>query len=335
MNNKRQSFYLPDEPCNIDLTYIVPVLNEEENIRRVHESIINAFAGTGLKNFEIIFVDDGSTDDTLSEIRLIVDSNKSTKCIALTRNYGHQAALSAGLFYSRGSYVAVLDGDLQDPPEVINDFYQYCKRGYDVVYGVRRKRKESLPKKISYYLYYRLLKSLSNLDIPLDSGDFCIMSRRAVNIINDLPEKNRFVRGLRTFIGLPQIGVEYERSARAAGDPKYSLRKLLRLASDGIFNFSDRPLKLASSFGGLIAISSIILGFLFVVQRAFNIEILGYSPAQVPGYTSIIVILSLLSGIQLYTLGILGEYISRIFLETKNRPQYIVRDMIGFEITRI
>jgi dolichol-phosphate mannosyltransferase len=161
------------------------------------------------------------------------------------------------------------------------------------------------------------------------------MSRRAVNIINDLPEKNRFVRGLRTFIGLPQIGVEYERSARAAGDPKYSLRKLLRLASDGIFNFSDRPLKLASSFGGLIAISSIILGFLFVVQRAFNIEILGYSPAQVPGYTSIIVILSLLSGIQLYTLGILGEYISRIFLETKNRPQYIVRDMIGFEITRI
>jgi len=325
--------YSRNEAAPVDITYIVPVLNEELNIKRVHTSIKDAFFGTGLHSYEIIFVDDGSTDNTQAIIRAINKVDDSTKCISFTRNFGHQAAVSAGLALCKGSYVAILDGDLQDPPEAINQFYKYCQDGFDVVYGVRRKRKESWPKRISYYLYYRLLRSLSNIDIPLDSGDFCLMSRRAVDLINKLPEKNRFVRGLRTFIGLPQIGVEYERSARASGMPKYSLSKLFRLASDGIFNFSDRPLKIASSFGGLVALSSIICGFLFVIQRVFDIELLGYSPKQVPGYTSIIVILSLLSGIQLYTLGILGEYISRIFVETKNRPQYIVNDLIGFDKT--
>ena len=315
----------------IDLSYVVPVLNEESNIRAAYTAIKNAFACSNLRTFEIVFVDDGSSDNTLSIIKELVESDASVKCISLTRNYGHQAALSAGLAYSKGDYIAVLDGDLQDPPEVINTFYEYCAKGYDVVYGVRRKRKELWPKRISYYLYYRLLSALSNLDIPLDSGDFCLMSRRAVDTLNQLPEKNRFVRGLRTFIGYPQIGIEYERSIRASGEPKYSLRKLLRLASDGIFNFSDRPLKFASSFGGFIALASVAAGVLFILQRVLNISVLGYSPRQVPGYTSIIVVLALLSGIQLYTLGILGEYVSRIFLEAKGRPQYIIKDIIGFE----
>jgi len=317
---------------SVNLSYVVPVFNEELNIKPICAAIENAFLSSGLNNYELIFVDDGSSDNTLSLIRELQSINESIKCVSLSRNYGHQAALSAGLKYSKGEYVAVLDGDLQDPPEIINMFYKYCESGYEIVYGVRRKRKESWPKRMSYFIYYRLLSSLSNLDIPLDSGDFCLMSRRAVDVLNQLPEKNRFVRGLRTFIGFSQIGVEYERSSRAAGEPKYSLRKLLKLASDGIFNFSDRPLKFASSLGVLMAFASIIAGFLFIIQRMLNIKILGYAPGQVPGYTSIIVFLAFLSGLQLYTLGVLGEYISRIFLESKARPQYIVRDLIGFEL---
>lgn len=314
----------------VDLTYVVPVLNEELNIEAVGAAIEQAFINSTLNTYEIIFVDDGSTDNTLSIIRKISERNAAIKCISLSRNYGHQAALTAGLALSKGQYIAVLDGDLQDPPEVINMFLEYSKDGFDVVYGVRRKRKETWPKRMSYFLYYRLLAALSNLDIPLDSGDFCVMSRQAVNVLNQLPEKNRFVRGLRTFIGFPQIGVEYERSSRAAGEPKYSFKKLIKLASDGIFNFSDRPLKIASSFGGFIALASVVAGLLFLLQRIFNVSILGYSPGQVPGYTSIIVILTLLSGIQLYTIGILGEYISRIFIEAKARPGYIVKELIGF-----
>ena len=313
---------------NKSISYVIPIFNEEENLNKTISRIKSSFEQNCLISYEIIFVDDGSTDNTLNIIKSYIDKAYPITCISLTRNFGHQAALTAGLNYAKNDLVAVLDGDLQDPPEVINSFLSYINNGYDVVYGVRKKRKEIFYKVFAYKTFYQILSKLSNIEIPLDSGDFCLLTKKSLNAINSIPEKNRFIRGIRSYIGLKQIGVSYERDARYSGEPKYTFNKLLKLASDGIFNFSDKPLKITSAIGILISFSSLIVSVALIIQNLFSIEILGYSPNDIPGYTSIIISNIFISGIQLFALGIIGEYVSRIFLETKNRPAYLIREII-------
>ena len=306
------------------ITYIVPVLNEQENIISTSEAIKASFKDSGIDEYEILFIDDGSSDDTYSLLCYLCEGEEDIKAIRLSRNFGHQAAVSAGMRYASGDLVAVIDGDLQDPPEVINSFLQYVGEGYDVVYGVRTKRKEGLHKRFAYHLFYRLLQRLSNIQIPLDSGDFCLLTRRAVMLMNEVPEVNRYVRGIRSYIGLRQIGVKYERHARYQGESKYTISKLLRLASDGIFNFSDRPIKLTIFLGFCVSSVSFITAVLFALWRLTDIRVMGHSAIEVPGYASIIFAISFLSGIQLLTLGVIGEYIARIFTESKGRPGYLI-----------
>ncbi len=310
------------------ISYIIPILNEEENLENTIKRVKSSFEKNKLIKYEIIFIDDGSTDNTIKIIKKFISEDYPIKCISLTRNFGHQAALTAGLKYAKNDLIAILDGDLQDPPEVINKFLEYISLGYDVVYGVRKKRKEIIYKVLAYKIFYLILSKLSNIKIPLDSGDFCLITKRALTAINNIPEKNRFVRGIRSYIGFKQIGISYERDARSSGLPKYTLSKLIKLASDGIFNFSDRPLKLASTLGLSISLLSFFAIIALIYQRVFSIEILGYTPNDVPGYTSIIISNFFIAGIQLFSLGIIGEYISRIFLETKNRPSYLIREVI-------
>ena len=319
-----------------DISYIIPVLNEEENISYTIREIRNAFLSSGLEFMEIIFVDDGSTDKTREIIELHCRESSQVKLICLSRNFGHQAAVTAGLEFAAGKYVAILDGDLQDPPLVVNSFLDKAREGYDVVYGIRQKRKESFGKRFSYFAFYRLLRTLgTSVDIPLDSGDFCLLSRRATKLINQLPEKNRFVRGLRAYIGLRQVGVVYERAARANGDAKYTFRKLFRLASDGIYNFSDRPLKTASLVGFIVSAFSLFAGILLFSQRLTGYEIFGRTPQEVPGFASVIVAIFFLSGVQLFTLGIIGEYLARIFIEAKGRPAYLVSELVNIEKSQV
>ena len=310
------------------ISYVIPIFNEELNIPIIIKKIIEAFKKNNLKNFEIVFIDDGSSDKSVSIIKSYIKDGINIKCICLTRNFGHQEALTAGLANANSDLIAILDGDLQDPPLVINEFIKTAEKGYDVIYGIRQKRKEYILKRISYKFFYKILSSLSNIYIPIDSGDFCLMTNNALKKLNDLPEKNRFIRGLRSYIGLRQVGIPYERESRYAGSPKYNFRKLLRLASDGIFNFSDRPLKITSAFGFLVSLVSLLIMVILIIQNIFTIKILGFSPNDVPGYTSIIVSIFFVSGVQLFAIGIIGEYISRIFLESKKRPTYLIREII-------
>ena len=249
-------------------------------------------------------------------------SDSRYHCVFLARNYGHQIALSAGLAKARGTEgVMVIDGDLQDPPELLIDFYNKYKEGYDVVYAVRKKRKENFLKKAAYSAFYRLLKSISYIDIPLDSGDFCFMSRRVVDVMNAMPEESRYIRGMRSWIGFEQIGIDYERSERAAGESKYSFRKLLQLAYNGIFNFSEFPIKLIKRVGYMaVGVSLIYLVYSLYRKLAFD---------DVPqGFTATIFIIIFFSGIQLFFMGIMGEYLLRIFFQMKGRPLFIIKEEI-------
>jgi len=277
---------------------------------------------SGLSEIEVVLVDDGSTDNTAQLINQIALTDERYTGLFLARNYGHQIALSAGLSIARGSEaVMIIDGDLQDPPELLLTFYSYLKDGYDVIYGVRKKRKEGLFKRFGYHLFYRIQKKIVSVDIPLDSGDFSLVSRRVVNILNKMPEESRFIRGMRTWIGFKQIGVEYERDKRVAGSSKYSLKMLIRLAYNGIFNFSDFPIKLITTLGFFtISVSLVFLMVVLIKKFFFN---------SVPeGYTSLLLAITLFSGVQLISLGIIGEYIYRIFFQVKGRPLFNIKHKI-------
>src|SRR5262249_51942962 len=269
--------------------------------------------------YELVFVNDGSSDSTMSLLDELRRRDRRVVPLHLSRNFGHQAAISAGLAHARGQAVIIMDGDLQDPPEMLGRFIERWREGFEVVYAIRTQRKENFVKRAGYYFFYRLLRAVSDLDIPLDSGDFCLMDRKVVDVLNHLPERGRFVRGLRSFVGFRQTGVTYPRAARAAGQPKYTLRALVRLALDGIISFSSAPLKLVTYLGLASAGAAFVL-LIWLLAAAWGQNT---SPA---GWALAIVVLLFMSAVQLLSLGIVGEYVQRIFLEVKGRPTYIVRE---------
>lgn len=310
------------------ISLVVPAYNEESGIDELYRRVCSAAEGWG-EDFELVVIDDGSRDRTLATLEGLAQVDRRVKVLSFSRNFGHQAAVSAGLMHCQGDIVAVLDADLQDPPETLLPFIQKVRDGWDVVYAVRTKRKEGPFKRMSYFVYYRLLRKLASLDIPLDAGDFCVMTREVVDAINRLPERNRFVRGLRTWVGFRQTGLTYERHARYSGEPKYTLAKLLRLATDGIVNFSYRPLQLIMAAGLGIAALSISGGILVVLMYLGDWTILGFNPRQARGWTSLVFVLLFSSGTQLICLGIMGEYIGRLFDEVKQRPGWLIKRRIN------
>lgn len=307
---------------NKKLSVIAPLLNEEEVVLEFYNRTKQALSSL-TNNYEIIFVDDGSTDSTLSKLKEIHAQDKNVKVISFSRNFGHPMAISAGLDHVTGDGIMVVDADLQDPPELISDFVKKWQEGYEVVYGVRKKRKEWFGKRLAYWLFYRLLKKASSLSIPVDSGDFSFLDKKVVNVMKAMPERNRFLRGLRSWSGFRQFGLEYERAARFAGSTKYPFKKLLKLAADGIFSFSYIPLRLAMAAGFLVA-GVAFLAILIVLYLRIFVGIVGNT-----GFASTIIAILFLGGIQLIAVGILGEYIGRIYDEVKNRPLYVVKEKIG------
>jgi glycosyltransferase involved in cell wall biosynthesis len=311
------------------ISVVVPAFNEEAGIPLLYNRLAAAAVGW-LEDYEIVLVDDGSRDRTLEVCEQIAAQDSRFRVLSFSRNFGHQAAVSAGLQYCSGDIAAVIDADLQDPPEELIRFIEKIREGFDVVYAIRTKRKENILKRASYFAYYRLLRSLATLDIPLDAGDFCVMSRPVLDALNALPERNRFVRGLRTWVGYRQTGLAYERHARQVGEPKYTFAKLFRLAMDGIVNFSYKPLQLVMFFGLTVGFITFLAGAIVLILFLTNTTLLGYNPRQVRGWTSLALALSFLSGVQLISLGLIGEYVGRLFEEVKSRPKFIVRQTMNF-----
>jgi glycosyltransferase involved in cell wall biosynthesis len=299
------------------ISVVVPLYNEEENVRELYRRLVTSLEGL-LLSFELVLVNDGSKDATPRLLDDIQAGDQRVVAVHLSRNFGHQAAVCAGLDHAVGRAVIVMDGDLQDPPEVLGQFVQQWQEGAEVVYAVRTKRKENWFKRCGYFLFYRLLGAISDIEIPLDSGDFCLMDRKVIDVLIQLPERQRFVRGLRTFVGFRQVGLSYERAAREAGEPKYTFRALVRLAVDGLVSFSGYPLRLVTYFGFLSAALAIGLSIWAFLDAISN-------QATPRGWASTIIVVLFMGAIQLLSLGIIGEYIRRIFLEVKGRPTYIVR----------
>lgn len=312
------------------ISVVIPCFNEESVLPLLFDRLTLAAERWGME-WEAICVDDGSTDATWELLLARGEADSRWKALSLARNFGHQTALSAGLYHASGDVVVVIDADLQDPPEELSRFLEKWQEGYDVVYAVRRKRKEGLLKRSCYWAFYRLMARLVSIQIPLDSGDFCVMDRKVVDVLKNMPERNRFVRGLRAWTGFKQIGLEYDRHARAAGDAKYTFRKLMVLAFDGIFSFSLVPLKLAMWLGFIVSFVS-LLGVAFTLaQRVLPETFARIGLRPVPGYATIVIAILFIGGVQLVFLGVLGEYLGRIFDEVKRRPQWVFRDSMGLD----
>ncbi len=297
------------------LSVIVPLYNEEEIVAKTFAVLEQELADI---EHELIFVNDGSTDRTREILESLLPTTPQNRLISFSRNFGHQAAFSAGLRHARGQAVVIIDGDLQDPPALIRDMLKKWEEGYQVVYAQRKKRQgETIFKKASAHAFYKILHALTNIDIPMDTGDFRLMDRAVVDQLNALPERNRFLRGLVCWVGFRRTGILYERKERSAGKSKYPLRKMLRLAMDGITSFSTTPLKI-SFLTGIVATTVAFGLFVWSVLEKFLNPV-----TTVPGWASLMTAIVFFGGIQLMSIGILGEYIGRIYEEVKQRPLYI------------
>lgn len=299
-----------------EISVVVPLFDEEENLGELQRRLSLALESLG-SSYELVFVNDGSRDATgplLDELRR---ADPHLVVLHLSRNFGHQAAICAGIDHARGEAVVLMDGDLQDPPEVLDQFILAWREGHDVVYAVRTQRQEHWTKRCAYALFYRVWRAVGELDIPLDSGDFCLLDRKVVEVLKHLPERQRFVRGLRSFVGFRQVGIRYARAARAAGEPKYTWPALLRLALDGLIGFSGFPLSLVTYLGLAVGVLAAALSLgMFVV---------GWQQGTAPaGWLCAVLIVLFVGCVQLLGLGIVGEYVRRIFLEVKGRPTYLV-----------
>jgi glycosyltransferase involved in cell wall biosynthesis len=305
------------------VSIVIPCYNEQEVLPYLFERL-NAEIARWEQDVEIICVNDGSRDRTWEILQKQCASDSRWKAICLSRNFGHQPAVSAGMAHATGECVCIIDADLQDPPETIQSFIREWEAGADVAYGVRKKRKDTKIKIFLAWCFYRVIARLVSIPIPPDSGDFCLMDRKVVDVMNSLPERNRYLRGLRVWCGFKHKAVEFERDARAAGEPQYTLRKSLRLAMDGIFSFSAVPLALASHVGLWVSALALV-GMLFTLaQRLFRpwFTSIGLEPG--PGFATIVISILFFGGVQLICLGILGEYLGRIYDEVKQRPVWVV-----------
>ncbi len=303
------------------LSIIIPAYNEQEVLGEFYARL-TAVLENAVSEYELIFVNDGSRDGTLPLLEKMSESDSRVVVIDLSRNFGKEIAVSAGIDFARGDAVVIIDADLQDPPELIPELVKQWQNGYDNVYARRVSRDgESIIKKSTSYLFYRFIRSITNIDIPADTGDFRLLSRRAVDSLKQLPERNRFMKGLYAWIGYPAIAVEYRRDPRYAGETKWNYWKLWNFALEGITSFTEVPLKVASYVGGLIAFAAFCYGVYIIIDT-----ILYGNP--VAGYPSLIVTILFLGGIQLIFIGVLGEYLSRAFSESKRRPLYFVNKII-------
>ncbi|MBV8530916.1 MAG: glycosyltransferase family 2 protein [Candidatus Eremiobacteraeota bacterium] len=307
------------------ISIVVPLYNEAENIAPLLERI--GGVAERLRSeyaFEVVLVNDGSSDATPQAIRREMERRRHIVLVNLSRNFGHQLAATAGIELATGDAVVLMDGDLQDPPELIEAFVRKWREGYDVVYAVRRTRPgESRFKLFTARAFYRIIKRLTKVAIPLDAGDFRLMSRRVVEALRRSPERHRFLRGMVSWVGFNQTAIEYDRDVRYAGRTKYPLGKMIRFAMDGITSFSDIPLRFASYFGFIVSAVAFVYALVVVAFKLFSLR----PPAYTPGWASTIVAVLFLGGVQLMSLGILGEYLGRVYDEVKGRPLYLISDI--------
>ena len=308
------------------VSLIIPMYYEEEVAKACYEKVTKVLIGLNEKyDYEIIFINDGSKDKTLEIIEELAENDKKVKIISFTRNFGHQAAVTAGLKYASGDAIVIIDADLQDPPELIPDMLKYWEKGNQVIYGKRKSREgESVFKLFTAKMFYKTLNALSDVEIPRDTGDFRLVDREVVDVINQLPEHNKFLRGLFSWVGFKQMPYEYERKERFAGKTKYPLKKMLKLASDGIISFSTKPLKAL----GILGIISIFISFAImiyaIISYIFKLNELS------AGWTSLMITITFFAGVQLLSIWIISEYVARIYDESKQRPQYIIEKKINF-----
>lgn len=312
------------------VSVVVPMYYEEEVAHECYNRLTNVLKNIQNYEYEIVFVNDGSKDKTLEILEEIANEDKNVKIVSFARNFGHQAAVTAGIKYVTGDAVVIIDADLQDPPELIPDMLKLWEEGHEVIYGKRKSRDgESKFKLLTAKMFYKTLNSLSDVEIPKDTGDFRLVDKKVIDVVNSMPEHNKFLRGLFSWVGFKQKAFEYERKERFAGETKYPLKKMLKLASDGIISFSSKPLKLVGGLGLLTILISIAILIYSLISYVFNLNHL------TPGWTSLMVTITLFSGVQLLSIWIMSEYIARIYDETKNRPQYIVDKEINIDIDEV
>ena len=309
---------------NNKISVIVPMYLEQEVVNECYNRIKKVVQNLEKYTHEIVFINDGSKDKTIEMLTHIALEDKNVKVVSLTRNFGHQVAVTTGLKYATGDVVCIIDADMQDPPEIIPQMLQKCEQGFDIVYGKRKSRKkESIFKKGMSKLFYNILNILSDIEIPKDTGDFRIVNRKVVDTINSMPEHNKFLRGLFSWTGYKQYAFEYERKERIAGKTKYPLKKMLKLAFDGIIGFSTKPIKLLSYFGVFSIILSFTLSIYILIAKITNLNTLE------PGWASIMATITFFAGVQLISVWIMAEYVGRIYDESKKRPEYIVDFVIN------
>lgn len=304
---------------------IVPMYNEEAVIPETYSRLTKVMENWG-ESYEIIFINDGSKDKTKEMLDEICKSDSRVKLIDFARNFGHQVAITAGMDYAAGQCMVIIDGDLQDPPELIPDMVKLWREGNDVVYGKRVSRQgETFFKKTTAKVFYRLLNKLTDVDIPVDTGDFRLIDRRVCEALKQLPERSRYVRGLMSWVGFKQVAIEFERNERFAGETKYPFKKMMKLAMDGIMSFSYKPLKISSYLGTVLSIFSFIYLIKVLIQKIF------FPHTALSGWASLIAVSLFFNGIILLMLGIIGEYISRIYDEARGRPLYIISELKNME----
>lgn len=309
------------------VSVVAPVFNEEKVVGEFYKRATEAMRGLPADcDYELLFVDDGSRDASLKLLSSYQAADPRVRVVSFSRNFGHQLAITAGVDHAAGDAVVMIDCDLQDPPEVITEMVAKWREGYGVVYGVRRRREgESFFKLFTASLFYRTINKLSSVELPVDSGDFRLMDRKVVDVLKEIREENRYIRGLVTWIGFRQTSVLYNRDARFAGETKFSLKKMLKFAMDGITSFSEKPLMLSALLGVIITAVSFVLALYIVLSKFF------FPGTLIQGWASMIVVIIFLGGVQLLSVGVIGQYIGRIYVEVKNRPLYIVAERYGFK----
>lgn len=306
------------------LSVVIPVYYEEDVVQACYKELRRVMCKNSWR-YELIFVNDGSKDQTLTLLKEIAYADPQVKIIDFSRNFGHQIAVTAGVIHSQGEAVVIIDADLQDPPYVIEAMVDKWKQGYDVIYAKRKKRKgETMFKCITAKCFYRFLHYMAEIDIPLDTGDFRLMDRQVVEAFKSMPERNRFVRGMISWVGFDQTYIEYERDERYAGETKYPLKKMLHFAADGVIGFSTKPLKLVRTLGFITLFIAIVLAIYSLIAKYVMHSV-------VTGWTSLMVAITFFSGVQLFSIGLLGEYIARIYDESKNRPLYLIKEKVNFK----